>query len=411
LRGAKLRIQPKIRLAPAVLAVLLAGYAIAEVGRFARAEQLARKDTVEALQAALELTPRNADYYARIATLDSARDDQLRVALTLNAKDPSWWIMLSVRQEQEGDVAGAEKSLRQANLVSRYFTPRWSFAAFYYRQGNKAEFMKWAKSALSAGNGQPESLFQMAQRLNLTSTQILDDLLPEVPDRVDSYLHLLLQQGKVDQEHAAAARLVRIGSPENRSSILETCESLFVAGKIDQAVDLWNMAIRAGWINLSPLDPLSGKSLANDSFVGEPLERGFDWKNSIPPGVSAIRSVSDRSLYLELSGSQPESCELMGQFVPLLPKRQYLLKIRYRLRHTQSGSGLQWSVLPVPSGKPVMVGLMNLPAEEFVEQSFPFETLPQQCPMRLLLSYTRLPGTTRMEGELWIRSVQLTLVP
>jgi tetratricopeptide (TPR) repeat protein len=398
-------------LAPAILAVLLAGYAIAEVGRFARAEHLARMDTVEALRAALELTPRNADYYARIATLDSARDDQLRVALTLNAKDPSWWIMLSVRQEQEGDVTGAEESLRQANLVSRYFTPRWSFAAFYYRQGNKTEFVKWAKSALSAGNGQPESLFQMAQRLNLPSSQILDDLLPEVPDRVDSYLHLLLQQGKVDQEHAAAARLVRIGSPENRGSILETCESLFVAGKIDQAVDLWNMAIRAGWVTLFPLDPLSGKSLANGSFAGEPLERGFDWKNSIPSGVSAIRSVSDRSLYLELSGSQPESCELMGQFVPLLPKRQYQLKIRYRLRDTHSASGLQWSVLPVPSGKPVMVGPMNLSADEFMDQSFPFETPPQQCPMRLLLSYTRLPGTTRMEGELWIRSVQLTLVP
>jgi hypothetical protein len=398
-------------LALAVPAVLLAGYAIAEVARFAHAEQLSRGDTVEALQAALVLTPRNADYHARIATLDSARDDQLRVALTLNSKDPSWWIMLSVRQEQDGDVAGAEKSLRQANLVSRYFTPRWSFAAFYYRQGSKAEFIRWARSALSAGSGQPESLFQMAQRLDFTSSQILDDLLPEVPDRLDAYLHLLLQQGRVGQEHAAAAQLVRIGSKENRSSILETCESLFIAGEIDQAVDLWNTAIRVGWINLLPLDPVSGKSLANGSFAGEPLERGFDWKNSTPSGVSAIRSIPDRSLYLEFSGTQPESCELMGQFVPLLPRRRYQLKVRYRLRHSQSGSGLQWSVLPVPSGKPVMVGLMNRAAEEFVDQIFSFDAPLQQCPVRLLLSYTRLPGTTRMEGELWIQSVQLTLLP
>jgi tetratricopeptide (TPR) repeat protein len=392
-------------------AIFLAGYAIAETLRFTRAEQLSRRDTVEALHAALEITPRNADYYARIATLDSSQDDQLRTALALNSRNPSWWIMLSVRQEQDGDVAGAEKSLLQANLVSRYFTPRWSLAAFYYRQGNKTEFVKWAKSALSAGSGEPESLFKMAQRLNLTSSQILNDLLPEVPDRVDAYLRLLLQQGRVGQQHAAAAQLVRIGSKENRSSILETCESLFAAGEIDEAVDLWNTAIRVGWINLFPLDPVSGKSLANGAFAGEPLERGFDWKNSTPSGVSAIRSLPDRSLYLEFSGSQPETCELMGLFVPLLPRRQYQLKVRYRLRHSQSGSGLQWSVLPIPSGKPVMVGLMNLAAEEFVEQMFPFETPRQQCPVRLLLSYTRLPGTTRMEGELWIQSVQLTLLP
>ena len=55
--------------------------------------------------------------------------------------------MQSVRQEEDGDVAGAEKSLRQANMVSRYYTPRWSFAAFYYRQGNKTEFIHWARSA------------------------------------------------------------------------------------------------------------------------------------------------------------------------------------------------------------------------------------------------------------------------
>lgn len=398
-------------MALAIPAVLLAGYAIAQTARFARAEQLSRRDTVETLQAALRMTPGNADYHARIATLDPSRDSQLRVALALNPRDPSWWIMLSVRQEEDGDVAGAEQSLRQANRVSRYFTPRWSLAAFYYRQGNKGEFIRWARSALSVGNGPPESLFQMAQRMDLTSSQILDSLLPEVPARVDSYLHLLLQQGKVEQEHAAAAQLIRIGSREHWSSVLEACESLFIAGKIAQAVDLWNTAIRLRWINLPPLDPLSGKSLANESFTKEPLERGFDWKSSTPSGVSAFRSVPDRSLYLEFSGSQPESCELLGQFVPLLPKRQYQLNVRYRLRHARSASGLQWSVLPVPSGRPMMVGLMNLSAEDFVGQSFHFETAPQECPTRILLSYTRQPGTTRMEGELWIQSVQLTLLP
>ncbi len=400
-----------MRFALAIPVTLLASYAIEQTGRLAWAERLSSKDTVEALQAALRMTPGNADYYARVATLDPSRINELSHALTLNPRDPSWWIMQSVRQEEDGDVGAAEKSLRQANLVSRYYTPRWSFAAFYYRQGNKAEFIRWAKLALSASHAQPESLFQMAQRLHLPSGQILDDLVPEVPEPVDSYLHLLLQQGKIEQQLAAAAQLIRIGSKRNRSSVLETCESLFKAGKIDQAVDLWNKAIQARWIALSPLDPSSGKSLGNDSFTGELLDLGFDWKNSIPLGVSASRSVKDRSLCLEFSGSQPESCELVSQFVPLLPDRQYRIKVRYRLRPANFATGLQWSVLSVPSGTPSMVGLMSPSAGGFAEQSFSFKAPPQQVPMRILLSYTRLPGTTRMEGQLWIQSVQLTLLP
>jgi hypothetical protein len=403
--------RPILRFALAIPAALLASYAIGETARFAWAERLSRQDTVESLQAALRMTPGNADYHARIATLDPSRDDDLRVALTLNPRDPSWWIMQAVRQEEDGDIAGAEESLCQATTVSRYYTPRWSLAAFYYRQGNQAEFIRWAKLALSVGYGQPESLFQMAQRLDLTSGQILDDLVPEVPERVNSYLHLLLQQGKAEQQQAAAAQLIRIGTQENRNSVLETCEALFIAGRIDQAVGLWNRAIQVGWIALSPLDPLSGKSLGNDAFPGESPELGFDWKNSIPLGISVSRSVPDRSLCLEFSGSQPETCELMSQYVPLLPNRQYLLKVRYRLHPSSSATGLQWSIRAVPSGKPSMIGLMNPSAEGFVEQSFPIETPPQQGPMKVLLSYTRLPGTTRMEGKLWIQSVQLALEP
>ena len=88
-----------------------------------------------------------------------------------------------------------------------------------------------------------------------------------------------------------------------------------------------------------------------------------------------------------------------------------MLNVRYRLRSNNSSTGLQWSVLPVPSGRPAVVGLMSPSAEKFVDQSFPFETPPQPGPMRILLSYARLQGTTRMEGKLWIQSVQLTLIP
>ena len=96
-----------VRFALSLPAILTAGYAGLEAIRFSRAERLSRSDTVEALQAALLKTPGNADYHARIATLDPTRTDDLRKALSLNPTNTSWWIMQSVRQEQEGDIAGA----------------------------------------------------------------------------------------------------------------------------------------------------------------------------------------------------------------------------------------------------------------------------------------------------------------
>jgi tetratricopeptide (TPR) repeat protein len=402
--------RPVIRFAVAIPVVLLASYGIRVTLRLALAERCSHADTVTALQAALEMTPGNADHHARIATLDSSADAELRAALSLNPRDPSWWIMQSVRQEEEGDLAAAEKSLQRANTVSNYYTPRWSLAAFYYRQGKKAEFIRWARSALSVGHGQPESLFQMAQRLDVPSEQILSDIVPQVPERVESYLRFLLQQGKVDQQHAAAVQLIRIGSKDNRNPVLETCEHLFIAGRIDQALDLWNRAVQLRWIALFPLDPASGRSLGNGSFIGESLEVGFDWKHSIPFGVSASRAVPERSLQLEFSGSQPETCELISQFVPLLPNRRYRFTVRYRLRSTASATGLQWSILPASSDRPFITGLMNPSPDEFAEQAFPFETPPRQLPARILLSYARPTGVTRMEGQLWIQSVELTLL-
>ena len=122
-------------------------------------------------------------------------------------------------------------------------------------------------------------------------------------------------------------------------------------------------------------------------------------------------SAQDRSLLLEFSGSQPEFCELMSEFLPLLPGRRYQLKVRYRLHLTNSVTGLQWSVQSIPSGARLMTGLMNLPAEEFVEQSFPLEIAAMGSPTRIVLSHIRQAGTTRMEGRLWIQSVQLILQP
>jgi len=164
-------------------------------------------------------------------------------------------------------------------------------------------------------------------------------------------------------------------------------------------------------VAFSRLDPEAGKSQARDNFRGERIEQGFDWRYPAPQGVSVSAAEPDGSLRVEFSGKQPPNCELASQYTPLLAGRKYHLTVHYRSDSIAPESGLQWSVLTVPAGQSLASIRLNAPAGEAGEQSIGFEAPKTQAPARLLLSYARSPGTTRIEGTLWIESVELTLLP
>ena len=191
----------------ASFAIALAGVAFVSTAEIGWAEYLARTDKVDALERAVRLTPENADFHARIATLDPARDDELKQALALNPNEPSWWIMRAVGLEQAGDPAGAEKSLRQATLVSDYFVPWWSLAAFYYRQEDAGNFISAAHHALSAGAGDAESIFRMAENLQIPAETAVRQLVPDLPKPLEAWLAFALKEGNLDDALSAALRL------------------------------------------------------------------------------------------------------------------------------------------------------------------------------------------------------------
>ncbi|MGD0499007.1 MAG: hypothetical protein ABSC23_11285 [Bryobacteraceae bacterium] len=398
------------RLALAIVMAVAAAYGLLVAARSARAEWLARPDTSVALRAASRVAPGNADYHARLATLDASDDADLRIALVSNPWRTSWWIAQSVRQEQDGDVTGAERSLLRANAVCQYYTPRWSLAAFYYRQGDKPGFVKWAKLALSSGYGPSEPLFQMAQRLEIPSGEILRSIVPRDPARIESYRSFLLQHGDLEASFAAASELIQAGTAADLAGVLATCDALYLAGGIGPSVALWNGAIQVGWMKLQTLDPAAGKSLANPAF-DERVEQAFDWRRPNPPGVALSRSEPDGALRFDFSGYQPETCDLLSQYVPLLPGRRYQLDVRFRTQGIPPDSGLTWSIRTLPASQRVAGGPLSAPSDDPVELVFPFETPPKEVPMRLLLSYARASGSMRIEGKLSVQSVQLTLIP
>jgi hypothetical protein len=381
------------------------GYAMMQAARHARADQLAQSDTIPALEAARLIEPSNAAYPIRIATLDPTRHADLETALRLNPHNPSSWLMQAAAREEAGDAPGAEQSLLKADSVARYYNPRWMTAFFYYRHGNLPEFTRWAHAALATGFGETDSLYRMAQKLGLSSDLIFRDIVPSGdPNPLGAWIALLIRDRKPEETIDAAFKLIATGPSTQRDLISWDTDTLYAAGHTDQSIALWNRMVQAHWFPAWPLDPASGKSLARTGFRGERTERGFDWRYPAPQGVNVSVAEYDGSLRLEFNGNEPPDCELAEQLAPLLPNRTYRLAVKYRSTNIPPRAGLQWHILKTDLPLATRNG-------DSAEESVTFTAPAAQTNAKLVFDYHRSPGTTRLEGTLWIESVQLTLLP
>jgi hypothetical protein len=362
---------------PALLAVIGAGFVAAQ---WARAYARAAQNTQDSLAAAIRLVPGNAAWRAQAGDFAGA--------VALNPYDAESWSALAVAREQDGDSAGAEAALLRAAAASRYYRTRWTLAYFYYRHRDLAAYRRWMRAALEMKNGETRPLFEMAQKLGIERAAIAA-LVPEECDALADYLDF-------EVTGATAMRLIRRGCRENLGSVLGACDFNFAHGNADVAVDIWNRISQAGWIPLPGLRPTAGVLLANPSFSPDKVTGGFDWREAAPQGALVERSATGDGLRVEFTGKQPERCELISLNVPALPGQRYRLTAEYRGTPVAQLPGLQWSADPLgtaPAGVPL----------EF--------TVPEGgTPVRLRLTYGRIPGTTRIEGVLRIASVRLELL-
>jgi hypothetical protein len=392
------------RVALAATVVAASALALLLAAQSAHAEWLALPDTVESLEAAYRVDPANAEYPARLATLDASRREDLKAALRSNPWRASWWILESVQLEQDADLGAAERSLLRANAVCQYYTPRWSLASFYYRQRNRDAFLKWARLALAAGSGAPEPLFQMAARFDIAPDDAPRLLLPPMAAKVEAFRRFLVGRGEGSRTYSIASELLSLGSRENLAGVLESSEALFVAGQTDQSVALWNQAVRSGWLKAGELDPASGRSLASPVFTGG-FGSAFLWRYWSPSEVVAS-AEADGSLRLTFSGRQPERCPILSQNLPLLAGRRYELAIESASPGGADGAGIEWAIQTVPAGGKIAGG--NVAGSGL--QRLSFETPPKPGPVYLGISYQRPSGHVRYEGSFSLKSVALSLL-
>jgi tetratricopeptide (TPR) repeat protein len=368
--------------------------------RLAYAEHLSDSNSSADRSRAIRLAPSDARLYIRWGRLDTKRRvPALEAALARNPRDSSAWIELGLRAEAQGDFRRAEQCLLEAARVDRTLAPRWSLANFYFRRDNTEEFWRWARQAAAMFYGDPAPLFRLCWKVAADPNLILTRVLPDREQILRQYLGFLLGENRLEAAEPVAERVLKEGTPESFQTVLNYCDRLLEAGLLEPAVRMWNSLASRNPIRCSALDPERGVVATNGDFAAPPLSRGFDWRIPEVHGVRAARIESPFAMRFSFSGKQPESCEILSQYLAVLPGRTYRMSFRCRTSGIPPESGLRWKICGAESPQ--------LSSEDWKEQELEFRTPPNAGPVRLTLGYQRAPGTTRIEGSIWLSAVKV----
>jgi hypothetical protein len=209
---------------------------------------------------------------------------------------------------------------------------------------------------------------------------------------------------------SAAQRVLASGRPSDTSLLLGACDRLLDGKRIDEASELWNSLIAARRIPFEVARPQGGSLVNNGDFAISPTSRGFDWQLVATEGVSGAREQEHRGLRLTFSGNQPERCEPLYQFVPVQEDSTYDLSFTYRTSGIAPDVGPHWEVVDNFGGR-VIAASPRLSSQDGAEGRLGL-VVPAGCRLiRLVLAYQRAAGTTRIEGDVILRQVQLRQLP
>jgi tetratricopeptide (TPR) repeat protein len=396
-----------------VLAVAAGGLIAASAWslRLGLADYWFQKETPEATEKALAVTPGQSAYHVRLALLIGDEDPAralaaLRRAVALNPNDGRAWIELGLRLEATGDLALAEQSLLRAAEVDKTYLPRWTLLNYYSRRNDVNRFWLWAKEAVPMIYGDPLPLFHMCARISEDGA-LIDRLEIRQPDVQAAYLLYLLDTDRVDLAGPSSRVLVAENREMDVPLLLESCDRLIEAGRIDDALAIWQGLSRSRRLSFrAESQPI----LTNGDFAVSPAGHGFDWRLPTLEGITATREENPGGLRLTFSGSEAEKAEPLIQFIPVQENAAYEFGFANYTAGIESRSGLSWQIVDARSKANLQSGDAIAPNQQ-TEQRLAFVTPPGCRVVRLSLAYQRPPGSTRIAGYIVLRNLRLNRSP
>jgi hypothetical protein len=380
---------------------------------------LARQQTPASLSSAARLVPFNADYLISLAELKPAESEKLlREAVKQNPFIGDVWIRLALQSEiQSRDAAAAERDYLRAARVDHTYVPKWTLANFYLRQHDENKFFAAAKSALEITPYDSGPLFSEAYALNASDEQVMR-MIPQRPEVAFGYLQFVLVSSRVDALEPAALKAAAFRPPgaldegghfSNWSTLLGAAgDRLISLNRFDAALRVSNRMHETGWTQL-PAASVSAP-LTNSSFRFPISGHGFDWTLYPVPGVTADQMPESQKLRFTLSGTQPEQCRLLQQFVLLQPGRDYRFRWQAESSDFQSAIGLTWKLIPLeqtPGAEPPNPFVSPELFSAGGRNSWSFTVPPRSQAFLLTLELKRPLGQVRAEGTFTIDELSL----
>jgi tetratricopeptide (TPR) repeat protein len=400
-------------------ALVIAGcvFSVWRALHIAAADWVARSGSVDSLVKAMRYTPDDPRLLARLAMARNdngdqtpAVDDQLRRAALLDPYDSNLLMTLGLREEFAGNHAAAERDLTRAAEIDHQFKPAWTLANFYDRAGEPARALPMIQRilALDLLEFDLRPLFALSWRVVGDRPAAVFSLIPKKAPLPVRYLEFLVETRRTDAALQAWPAALAAGDPHvsrDAGTFTGFTDFLANAGRLGDAVSVWNQLVDRNVIHAGRLDPAKGVSVADPGFRFPAAAGAFAWQMADIPGVAT--GAFNGYLRLEISGDEPESFRILSLLAPIMPAR------RYRLAWETDASALS---------DPKDPGLsFRISQGDVVKECPPLLTSPR-CEFTsaagspvsaasLSLGYKRAPGTTRVSGTLHLSGVRLDLLP
>ena len=231
-------------------------------------------------------------------------------------ENPDLYMQLGQHAELAGDLALAERSLLRAAAISRLHQPRYLLTQFYFRHPDGDGFRTWSRRALETAYGDTAPLLDLAWRSHPDAAWLWENSIPHRPYVARQYLGFLMARHRIPRRRH---RRPRPGRPRDFRRPPGAPQLVRSAARRRRASRCARRLARTLPPQTAPLRP--DTLITNADFTEPPLGTGFDWRPAGTPGVTT--SIDRGRLHLAFTGTQPEQCTLLWQYLNLEPDAHY----------------------------------------------------------------------------------------
>ena len=400
-----------------ILASLGVGYQIVNAWRGKVLAQ--RAYSREAFLDAAQADPLNPEPFYKLGLLhqwnllrvDMKESNQyLQMAIKRNPLDQEYWLNLAKGLFRDGDERAGERALKNAITVfPTSYQGRWITGNLLLQQGDVEGALVHFNYILVQYPNQSRLVYEVWEMAANDPDFILEKLVPKDPISLTQYLNYLYDsRDKKSAVHVWNLK-ASLGQKVSRDETLRHIEFLISQKEFDEAFKVWQARLREEGLSATDGDNL----ITNGGFEFDRLlGGGFDWRMSRVAGAEvsfdpSVFSEGKRALKLKFNGKENVSFQNVYQYVPLKPKKSYLLQAKIKTKGVTTKSGIKLEIAGTgPAFQGASEGLTG--DHDWTEVTVAFQT-PADSQGGIVR--VKRESTNKFDrfisGEVWIDNVQL----